>query len=259
LDNPVKDTTRVENYFKILAKPISVGDSIMFIPKLIVRRIDLNTIDAESYILIPHSRLSILELLKEYSSDSFIFQSSDLIKTITKEASVQSDFKNSDFEFLVKVEKFEGFNKIESIDSLRSAIGEVLARDFLKNKVIISFVTGEDNESYYDPFYLLDSLMNKGDWPKAVILAHKLSIYENSYSGKTEEFVSKGDVLFFNLKKLGRSGAELIDIPMGYYTVAYELSTNDSEKKRILEKYTTCKVWLSGLGIEAKGLPIISN
>jgi len=236
---------------KSLLEPIDL-DSLGYVPTIVFKRLDLNKDNTISY-SIPTNEIG--EFQKSLDTYAFSDYESDYLEAnfennkLLYEPSASNRTiitPSSDYIYFQDSTKVTGLNAYGSIASLRKAIINDLAKNINKNKIVISLGKPEIVNGDCSPANTkFEQYIRAGEWESAIIVAEELVVFNCNVAVKIDSLIVIGDENFKKSKALNT--LDMIDIPMGYYAVAYALAL-DEGKVEIERKYKECLKYIESKG-----------
>ena len=256
------ENSELPSLLKSLLEPIDM-DSIGYIPTITFKRVDMDKNNFE-VIEIPTNEIGEFQKsLSTYSFNDYVSDYSDSelssSKLLSTPPSKQDVFlPTTDFIFFEDSTKITNSNEFGNIRFLRRALIDKLSKkaDLKKITIAIGQPKIGTAQECAQPTSDLRTYVGQGDWDKASIAAQQLSVFNCNLEYMCDSLVNVGNENFTRIKQLQDVG--MIDIPMGYYAVAYQLALPE-KRMTIKAKYDECLKYFEKQGGRTLKLPSIPN
>lgn len=256
------ENSGLPNIIKSLLEPIDL-DSIGYIPSISITRIDLDK-ENNQLLVIPTNEIGDFQKsMGTYSFSDYLSDFNDADFTAGKLLSAPSSSMDvsapeADFIFFLDSSKISAPNEFGSIASLKVALISKLTSNPDLKKITIAIGQPKIGSAQEGDLLKLGlkKFIGQGDWDKASVVANQLAVLNFNTASFCDSLIREGDENFIRVKQLQDVG--MIDVPMGYYAIAYELA--DAGKKGFIKnKYEECLDYLRQNGGQTITLPTLPS
>lgn len=263
-----KNTSSIPEDLYQLCFPLETSDT-SYIPSVLLNRIDTGDTTTLQYNIsgfgrkdnVNRIKRAIEEQIKHRSIGLAFAKPSPAVINISQslESHLSQNSQDSVLVYLPKGGKFKlGNNEykcFETVDALKNKIAEMNIRGVNKFLIVFKPMLPEQPMSPNCKVLMtkIKIELKNGDWAKADIHATNLVASGCEMDNLADSLITKGNEQFQLIKS--SNSTQLISIPMGYFSVAFRLTSDTQLQGSAKKGYDDCLTWAKSKGVTIITLP----